>query len=63
MIHMFVVSAMVRAPTESGTFEGCRAEKQRVEPNNWACLEGQVGKKPVIAQRDAHRRGDREEKE
>lgn len=62
MIHMLVVSAMVCAPTESGTLESRHTKKPCVELHNRTHLEGQVGKKPMVAQREDHRRGDCEKK-
>jgi hypothetical protein len=56
--------SVISAPAERGTFEGSRTKKEREGLDRPSRLEGQVGKKPVIAKGNAQPgRGGKEKKE
>ena len=64
VVGKLMMPSMVSAPAERGTFKGSRTEKEREGLHGPPRLEGQVGKKPVIAKRNAQPgRGGKENKE
>jgi hypothetical protein len=63
VIDVLVVAAVVGRPVEAGVFERAGAENQREQADRQFRLEGQVGKQTVVADGDAHHRGDEVEEE
>lgn len=57
LIHMFVVTAVVRTPDHGGAFKGGGTKEQGEPLDCRMAFEGEVGKKAVIAQCDAHAGG------
>ena len=53
MVHMLVVPPVLRRPHERRIFKRRSAEDQGEQPHGPVSLERQMGKKPVITQRDA----------
>ena len=63
MIDKFVMAAVIGAPFQSRALKCCRAKEERIELHRPLGLKGEVGKKAVVAKRDAHRGRNRKEDE
>ncbi len=63
VIGVAVVAAMVRGPVEHGILERAGAEDERENAHRPFGFEGQMREQPVVAQRDAHARGEDVEQE
>ena len=61
VVHEFVVTPMVRRPSQGGAFKSRRTEEKGVELHQRIRLEGEVREEAVVAERDAHTSGKREE--
>lgn len=62
MIHEFVVTAMVSRPSQSRALKSGGSKEKDVEFYYGICLKRKVGKKAMVAERDAHAGRKREEK-
>ena len=58
MVDVLVMLAVIRSPVEGRIFEGARAEKKGRQLYGLACLERFVGEEAMVAEGDAHPRGD-----
>src|SRR5690606_2313788 len=63
VVDVLVVLAVVRGPVEGGILKGGRTEEQGGELDGASGLEGLVGEESVVAERDAHARGGKENHE